>query len=240
MFEPFPIRRTAAVLVPVYEAAAASAPEIDQPATHRSATARSEIDRRANDHAGNDQGADDRAADGQAADDRADVMVVLTRRPWGMRSHSGEVSFPGGGQDPGDVDLVDTALREAWEEIGLLPQHVEIIGRLDPLATLSSGAHITPYVGAVRTVSELVPSPHEVDAILHVPLRELLRPDVYHEERWAPLPGMEHAFPTTDGRRPMYFFDLVGDTVWGATARMLYQLLTIATGTDAARSESPG
>ena len=109
-----------------------------------------------------------------------------------------------------------------------------MIGQLDPLATLSSGAHITPYVGVVHDLPDLAPSPREVAAILHVPLHELLEPGVYHEELWPPVPGMERAFPTPDGRRPMYFFDLVGDTVWGATARMLFQLLTIATGTEPA------
>jgi 8-oxo-dGTP pyrophosphatase MutT (NUDIX family) len=183
VIEPFPIRRPAGVLVPVYE-----------------------------------------GLDGE-------LRVILTRRPWEMRSHSGEVSFPGGGQDPEDIDIEATALREAWEEIGLPAHHVEIIGQLDPLATMSSGAHISPFVGVVHGVPELVPAPREVAAILHVPFGELLDDEVFHEELWAPITGMD-PFPAFDGRRPMYFFDLIGDTVWGATARMLVQLLRIATGTD--------
>lgn len=181
VLEPFPIRRSAAVLVPVYETG-------------------------------------------------GEAVVVLTRRPWEMRAHSGEVSFPGGGHDPTDADLEDTALREAWEEIGLARRRVEIIGQLDPLATMTSGAHITPFVGVVHGPLTLVPAAEEVAAILHVRLSELLEDGVYHSERWPWGPGMEAGYPTPDGLRPMHFFDLVGDTVWGATARMLFQLLLIATG----------
>ena len=160
-----------------------------------------------------------------------EIRVILTRRPWEMRSHSGEVSFPGGGQDPEDADLVATALREAWEEIGLPATHVEIIGALDPLATMSSGAHISPFVGVVHDPPELVPAPREVAAILHVPFGELLDPEVFHEELWTPPLGPDDRVGAPGGHRPMYFFDLIGDTVWGATARMLVQLLCIATGT---------
>lgn len=187
VLEPFPVRRAAAVLVPLYD-----------------------------------------NGDG--------LHVVLTRRPSRMRAHAGEVSFPGGGQDPEDADLVATALREADEEVGLPPGRVEVMGRLDPLVTMSSGASIVPVVGLVRDLPPLRAEPAEVDAILHVPLAELLRDDVYREERWpfpdtleAPLGGWPAGL---DGPRPMYFYELVGDTVWGATARMLTQLLQIATGTE--------
>ncbi len=155
----------------------------------------------------------------------ADVVgephVVLTRRTGHLRQHSGEVSFPGGGHDPDDVDLWATALREAWEEVAMPPEVVHPIGRLDPLATLSPDAHIHPYVGLLAERPALRPDPGEVDAILDVPIAELLLDGVFRAERWA-LP---------DGTaREVYFFDLVGDTVWGATARMLHQLLTIALG----------
>jgi hypothetical protein len=87
------------------------------------------------------------------------LRVVLTRRPTAMRSHSGEVSFPGGGREPEDVDLVATALRESEEEIGLDPARVEVIGQLDPLATLSSAAMITPYVGVIADLPPSSTSP---------------------------------------------------------------------------------
>lgn len=149
-----------------------------------------------------------------------ETWVVLTRRSAALRVHSGEVSFPGGGQDEGE-DLRDTAKREACEEVGLDPDLVEIIGELDHLSTITSNSFIVPYVAALPHRPELKPSPAEVAAVLHVPLSELLHPTVFHEERWD-LFGTDRA---------MWFFELAADTVWGATAAMLRQLLGFATGT---------
>jgi 8-oxo-dGTP pyrophosphatase MutT (NUDIX family) len=149
-----------------------------------------------------------------------EAHVVLTRRSAALRVHGGEVSFPGGRRDDGE-ELADTARREACEEIGLDPASVEIIGELDHLTTFTSDSFIVPYVGLLPGRPELVPSPAEVDAVLHVPLAELLHPGTYREELWD-LFGEP---------RPIWFFELVGDTVWGATAAMLRQLLGLATGT---------
>lgn len=150
-----------------------------------------------------------------------ETHVVLTRRSLSMRVHSGEVSFPGGGQDPGE-DLVDTARREAWEEVHLDPSLVEVVGQLDHLSTVSSDSFIVPFVGIVAGGRpELVANPAEVDAVLHVPLSELMSPEVYREERW-------HIFGSV---RSIFFFELYGDTVWGATAAMLRQFLGLVTGT---------
>lgn len=150
-----------------------------------------------------------------------EVWVVLTRRTMHLRSHRGEISFPGGGQEP-DEDLRGTALREAREEIGLHPASVSIVGELDHLSTISSGSFIVPYVGVLaEPPADLVPNPHEVDAIREVALSELLDPEIYREEVWHMF-GMAH---------PIYFFELEGDTVWGATGAMLRQLLGFLTGT---------
>jgi 8-oxo-dGTP pyrophosphatase MutT (NUDIX family) len=149
-----------------------------------------------------------------------EVHVVLTRRAWHMRSHTGEVSFPGGKQEPGET-LWQTALREAREETHLDPGSVERIGELDHLATVTSRSSIVPFVGVLPDRPRLVPNPDEVDAILHVPLAELLDPAVYRQERWG-LPGID---------RPIHFFEIVGDTIWGATASMLVDLLTRITAT---------
>jgi 8-oxo-dGTP pyrophosphatase MutT (NUDIX family) len=149
------------------------------------------------------------------------AFVVLTRRTWGLRTHQGEVSFPGGRVEPGEAPA-DGARREAQEEIGLDPASVEIIGELDRLATVTSGSFIVPYVGALPDRPATVPSPHEVEAVLHVALAELLDPAIFREERWTFPNGYE---------RPITFFELVGDTVWGATAALLRQLLGFVTGT---------
>lgn len=148
------------------------------------------------------------------------AVVVLTRRSQHLRAHKGEVSFPGGRQEPGEAPH-ETALREAHEETGLDPAHVELVGELDPLATYSSRSLIVPFVGLLDARPRLVAQESEVEAILHVPLAELLDPEAYREELWW----------FGDGYHPLHFFEIVGDTVWGATARILHQLLSITTGT---------
>ena len=150
-------------------------------------------------------------------EDDGTAWVLLTRRAGHLRTHKGEVSFPGGGQDPGEA-LTDTALREAWEEVGLDPATVEVVGELDHVTTRSSETWIVPFVGFLpgRPVG-LAASPGEVDEILMVPLTELLLDEVFREEVWT----------FDDALRPMHFFELVGDTVWGATARILHQFLAL-------------
>jgi 8-oxo-dGTP pyrophosphatase MutT (NUDIX family) len=149
-----------------------------------------------------------------------EAMVVLTRRARTLRAHRGEVSFPGGSREPADADLRHTAVREAHEEVGLDPGTVEIIGELDHLQTISSSSYIVPFVGELAQRPELVASPDEVEAILYVPLAELLADGVFHEERWA-IGAQE---------RPIYFFELDGDVVWGATAAILRNFLSLLTG----------
>jgi 8-oxo-dGTP pyrophosphatase MutT (NUDIX family) len=146
-------------------------------------------------------------ADGEA-------HLVLTKRPDTMPTHQGEVSFPGGGMRTGiDETLLDAALRETEEEIGLPPAAVEIVAELDTLATVGSRFTITPFVGIVDPLPELVPHPGEVVKILEVPLSELLDDDAFHEEFWG------------SPDRAISFFELPGETVWGATARVLVGFL---------------
>lgn len=154
-------------------------------------------------------------------EEAGEVHVVLTRRAWHLRSHRGEVSFPGGRRDAGDETLWHTALREAMEEVALDPSLPERIGEIDHLATVTSRSFIVPYVGALPGRPTLQRSEDEVDAILHVPLRELLDPTIYRQERWG-LAGVD---------RPIHFFELVGDTIWGATGAMLVDLLARITRT---------
>ncbi|HET6874760.1 MAG TPA: CoA pyrophosphatase [Acidimicrobiales bacterium] len=146
--------------------------------------------------------------------------VVLTRRSSRMRSHTHQVSFPGGRLEPGEAAHL-AALREAHEEVGIDPAGVRVIGRLTTMSTVMNPAPISPFVGVVDGRPELVPSPAEVERAFTVPVVELMEPDVYRQELWT--------FP--DGREvPMSFFELIGDTVWGATARMLTELLDVVVG----------
>lgn len=168
-------------------------------------------------------------SDGGGASDGDGAHIVLTRRAGHLRQHAGEVSFPGGRQEAGE-DLWRTALREAAEEVALDPVDVVRIGELDHLRTVTSESFIVPFVAELPDWPALRPHPGEVEAVLHVPLAELLDPDAYREERWTML-GQE---------RSMWFFEIEGDTIWGATASMLRNLLTIVTGTfDAADRQPP-
>ena len=145
-----------------------------------------------------------------------EVRVILTRRSSRLNNHRGEVAFPGGRVDAGETTN-EAALREAWEEIGLPPESVRIIGQLEPLMTMASASSITPFVGVVEHLPELVASPYEVERIFDVALLELVDLDCYREEIW------DYA----DGTFPVWFFEVEGDTIWGATGRMLRRLLDL-------------
>ena len=149
-------------------------------------------------------------------DDGGEAHVVLTRRAQHMRSHRGEVSFPGGGQEPGDVDMWATALREAEEEVGLDPGIPTIVGELTHLNTIVSRSYIVPIVSVLDHRPHVEPLTGEVDRVMWTPLAELSRPGTYRMERWG-SPPMD---------RPLHFFELDDETVWGATAHMLVDLLT--------------
>lgn len=150
-------------------------------------------------------------------EENGNARVILTRRSDTLRSHTGEVSFPGGRLDPEESPLA-AALREATEEIDLDPDAVDILGQLEPLATLSSRSGITPFVGVLDHRPTLTPNPEEVEHVFDVALATLMDPAVYREERWDT--------PWADDR-PVHFFELPDDTVWGATARILHQLLEL-------------
>lgn len=155
------------------------------------------------------------------ADGPRGAEVLLTRRAQHLSSHRGEISFPGGRLEPGEHP-VDAALREAEEEVGLSRSEVEVRGELEHLSTVVSRSYIVPIVAEVRGRPQLRPGTSEVDRILWVPLAELAGDDTYAEEWWGT--------PPLD--RPMFFFHLDDETVWGATARMLHELLRLAFGVE--------
>jgi 8-oxo-dGTP pyrophosphatase MutT (NUDIX family) len=147
------------------------------------------------------------------------VEVLLTRRSMDMRNHRGEVSFPGGRVDEGET-AVEAALREAHEEVGLEPSTVTLVGELPHLNTIVSRSYIVPVVATLRHRPELSAQTMEVDRVLWTSIAELTSPGVYHLERWG-VPPLD---------RPLHFFELDDETVWGATAHMLVDLLAAAVG----------
>jgi 8-oxo-dGTP pyrophosphatase MutT (NUDIX family) len=153
-------------------------------------------------------------------DETGEARILLTRRASTLRSHTSEVSFPGGRLDDGET-LAEAALREAWEEVGIDPETITLVGTLSPLVTFSSAALITPFVGVLPGRPSLRVNAAEVERAFDVALADLLAPGVYHAETWE-LAGTA---------RNLHFFELPGDIVWGATGRMLWELLAKVTGT---------
>lgn len=144
-------------------------------------------------------------------EDEGTIRVVLTKRPDTMPTHAGHISFPGGRPHPGDRGPVDTALREAHEEVGIEPSKVEVLGFLEPIDTVEFTPLVIPVVGRVETPLTLVPSEREVERI-HTP--RLC--DLADAERWWSIPW--------NGWQ-VWYYDLDGDTLWGATARMVRLLV---------------
>jgi 8-oxo-dGTP pyrophosphatase MutT (NUDIX family) len=157
-------------------------------------------------------------------EEEGETRVVLTRRSAQLRTHSGQVSFPGGRLDEGE-DASSAALREACEEVGLDPALVTTVGWLHPLMTMVSASFILPVLGTLAERPRLVPNPGEVERIFDVSLAELADPAIFHEERWR-IPGRVIA-GSQDNSFPVWFFEVSGELIWGATARMLYELLTV-------------
>ncbi len=142
-----------------------------------------------------------------------ELTAVLTRRRDDMRRHAGEISFPGGRQDDDEPDLRMTALREAHEEIGLDPAGVELVGALQPTPTIATNYAVYPFVGLIEPGQTWTPSADEVSAVLELPLARLR--DGYDRRRL-----MRRGVPF---RTDVYVVD--EHLVWGATARMLADLL---------------
>jgi 8-oxo-dGTP pyrophosphatase MutT (NUDIX family) len=148
-----------------------------------------------------------------AITDRVRPGVILTQRPVTMRKHPGQVAFPGGRIDAGDVDVFAAALREAQEETGLNPELVTIIGTFDQYRTIT-GYLITPVIGVTLADQPLVANDGEVDGIFEAPLDFLLDPSNHLRQT-----------VTYNGQERNYFeLHWDGHRIWGATAAMIVNL----------------
>jgi 8-oxo-dGTP pyrophosphatase MutT (NUDIX family) len=142
-----------------------------------------------------------------------ELVAVFTERRADLRRHPGEISFPGGRQDEPDEDLRRTALREAHEEIGLDPEHVELVGALPPVGTFVSGYRVFPFVGTIEDGYEWVLQEAEVEQLLELSLQALMEG---FESRRLMRRGVPIKTPT---------YTVEGHFVWGATARIVEHLL---------------
>jgi 8-oxo-dGTP pyrophosphatase MutT (NUDIX family) len=140
-----------------------------------------------------------------------EVRVILTVRPKHMNTHAGDVVFPGGMIDRRDGGPVAAATREAWEEVGIPPESVQVLGGLTPVAPGRPSTLIVPVVARVERPSSLVLQPEEVEAVIEPTVTELLE-----EGRWDERDFHGHT---------LWFFEFPEATLWGATAFMVRELL---------------
>ena len=153
------------------------------------------------------------------------LHVLFTERSKELRAHAGQISFPGGRVDPVDPDVRAAALREAHEEVGLDAEHVEILGMLDDCPTFVTGFVITPVVGLIDPLAFTAagrypwnPSPAEIAALLELPLADFRDPR-----------NLRIEMREREGRMfELYWYTVQGQVVWGATARILSQLIQLA------------
>ena len=149
--------------------------------------------------------------------DRGEPMILFTKRSERVGQHKGQISFPGGVVDPTDASLLDAALRECEEEIALPRAAVEPLGALDDTETVATSFVITPFVGLVRAPVAWQPYGEEIERVIEVPYAALAAEGSFRVET-----------AVRDGiTRPVYYFDYEGDTIWGATARILVHYLEL-------------
>ncbi|ABB30317.1 NUDIX hydrolase [Geobacter metallireducens RCH3] len=142
--------------------------------------------------------------------------ILFTKRAEHLNHHRGEISFPGGVRHPDDGGPRETALRETWEEVGIRPGDVDVLGELDDYFSIHNYL-VTPVVGIFPPRYPLEVNPDEIERIITVPLTHLLRPEIFRVEDWN-WKGRTH---------PVCFFTYEGDEIWGLTAAILKQFLDL-------------
>jgi 8-oxo-dGTP pyrophosphatase MutT (NUDIX family) len=146
-----------------------------------------------------------------------EARLVFTKKTETVPHHKGQFSFPGGTVEPSDRSRIDTALREAEEEIALDRSLVDVLGLFDDAPTAGSNFVITPVVAMARVAPTLVADGREIERVVEIGLERLLDPAIYREEWWE-RGGV---------RRPVAFFTIGEDVIWGATGRILRDFLDL-------------
>lgn len=143
-----------------------------------------------------------------------EAWVPVTQRRADLRKHPGQISLPGGVRDLTDASLIDAALRETYEEIGVDPRRIEVLGTLDDVAT-PTGFVITPVIGVLRGAADYTPNPREVEEAFEVPLRVFFDPAAKEEMGEREIAGRVYR---------LVAFHWQGRRIWGATARVFEML----------------
>ena len=148
-----------------------------------------------------------------------ELFVLLTQRSEKLRSHAGQVSFPGGKQDTKDENSLETALRETFEEIGLNKKNIEIIGTLDQILSLHYYL-VTPFVGLIPENFVSIPNADEIESVFKVPLTFFMNGDNHWTEE----------FKTPIATVLVHHFNFQNFDIWGLTAKLILRLLEIGLG----------
>ncbi len=151
--------------------------------------------------------------------EQGQYYLLFTKRTETVKVHKGQISFPGGTYEERDETLLDTALRESAEEIGLMADEVEVLGELDDTVTTTSNYIISPFVAYITRSHQFEVDGEETEGIIEVPILRLLDKDCLRQET-----------EVIDGETvTLYFYHYQGKVIWGATARILNQFLEIFT-----------
>lgn len=146
-----------------------------------------------------------------------ELYMLFIKRSHSVATHQGQVAFPGGRSEPDDPDILTTALREAYEEVGLRPETVEVLGRLTTAATMTSNYLVTPFVGVIGVPTDLRADQHEVEEIFSVPLAALKDPRFRGRYQWNRNGTLQEYPAIFYGEQP----------IWGLTLRFTDELLAL-------------
>ena len=154
------------------------------------------------------------------------IHILLTQRSEQVIHHKGQICFPGGSYQSGDATLLQTALRETEEEIGLIAKDVEVLGELDDISTITSRYVISPFVALIPYPYPFKPNHNEIKQIFSIPLSELTN-EIHFQQ----------SYPDSDKQCPIsYYYHYREHIIWGVTARILNQLIELLE----LRSGAPG
>lgn len=144
--------------------------------------------------------------------------LLFTRRTGKVSSHQNEVSFPGGSYEFTDINLENTAIRETYEEIGIEPKDIEILGKL-PTSTTITGFKVFPFIALINWPIDFRLNSEEVEVIFSVPISWLMNPSNYYEE--------DYKSDKFGRRRVIHYKEYMGEHIWGYTAKVVQQFLLL-------------